>query len=141
MKKGTKVGLTLIGLAGLAVAAAVAVKKYQEKYYDEDLIDDDDEFMEEYDELEDDFALAVLPLRHLKEFQLEQCFSLPLFLAECHPSWHTFNLPLIIRVKDQFPCCLCVQGCGYTRSYDEIAVGGDAFELIPSLGCLVLGDR
>ena len=32
MKKGTKVGLTLIGLAGLAAAAAVAVKKYQEKY-------------------------------------------------------------------------------------------------------------
>ena len=56
MKKGTKVGLTLIGLAGLAAAAAVAVKKYQEKYYDEDLIDDDAEFMEEYDELEDDFA-------------------------------------------------------------------------------------
>ena len=50
MKKGTKVGLTLIGLAGLAAAAAVAVKKYQEKYYDEDLIDDAAEFLQEHDE-------------------------------------------------------------------------------------------
>ena len=56
MKKGTKVGLTLVGLAGLATAAAIAIKKYKENYYDEDLIDEDEDFMSEYDELEDDFA-------------------------------------------------------------------------------------
>lgn len=56
MKKGTKVGLTLLGIAGLAAAAAVAVKKYKENFCEDDLLDEDAEFLEEFDELEEDFA-------------------------------------------------------------------------------------
>ncbi len=59
MKKSTKIGLALVGIAGIAVAASQITKKYlQDDFYDEDdYVDEDQDFLEDYDELsEEDFA-------------------------------------------------------------------------------------
>ncbi len=89
-------------------------------------------------EFEDNLALTARTVRHLQELRFDHSLALAFILTQDHPIRLTLYNPFLISVQHKLPCDLRVQRSGHIRSYGQIAVRGDAFEVVPAWCRLVL---